>query len=140
MRKYLLNLLLSSCLLGLVLVTTACDGSAPETTVEEYAVDTETMEEIPKEIYESETAVIQDNIADVISNYDKRLELMDKDILGMQGEEQKRMMQLRNRVKMSVDTLKAATQYPNNRMPTATEDRQRLERILEQLAAEIRDL
>lgn len=140
MNRYIINLSLGILLVGLFLIGQSCDGSKPETTVDEYNVDAENVDEIPKEIYERETAVIQDNIADVINSYDKRLELMDEDILNLQGEDQQRMMKLRDRVRLSVDTLKAATQYPNNVMPTATEDRQRIERILEELAAEVRDL
>jgi hypothetical protein len=127
-------------LIGVVCLTACNNEATTEVEVEEYTVSTEEAEAIPKEIYEKETALIQDNITYTIDDYDERLRLMEEEVLSKNGIERSELEAINTRLRLSLDTLKAATRYPEGIAPANAGERQQIERILNQLAKEIRDL
>ncbi|MEM1325832.1 MAG: hypothetical protein AAGI23_07760 [Bacteroidota bacterium] len=125
----------------LTIFLVACDNSTDKAVaVDDYTIDTEKAEAIPKEIYEQETALSQDNITYAIDDYDERLRLMEEEVLSMIPADRHSFEATNRRLRLSLDTLKSATAYPNGTMPTDDTERQQIERILQQLASEIRDL
>ena len=116
----------------LIVVLTACDNASDtKVTVDEYAIDTEEASAIPNEIYDKDTALIQDNITYTIDDYDERLRLMEEEILSKSASERSSLEARNARLRLSLDTLKVATQYPNGVMPTDEAERLHIERILE---------
>ncbi|MEM0991885.1 MAG: hypothetical protein AAF847_00360 [Bacteroidota bacterium] len=118
----------------------SCNDQQVNTEVEAVSINTEDPRAIPKEIYERETHVLQDDVSDVLNNFDQKMAYLDAQIESATGESRLELERKRDFIRANTAELKASVNYPDISIPNDPAILTAIEQNIELLAREIRDL